>query len=122
MINIVNYSYIDADKVIVSASGLFGVSSQSQEIRVRLKSFGPFDEEDLDVLCLRPIKRPYDVAKPEHFGMYSLGLLVRSVGGHVTICPASQKDETIIEFKVPNGRAKHGKTEHRDYRGVENTI
>ncbi len=122
VINIVNYSYIDADKVLVSASGLFGLRSRSDEIRVRLKSFGPFDDQDLEVLCLRPIKRPYDVAKPEHFGMYSLGLLVRSVGGHVTICPASQYDETIIEFKIPNGRSGHDKTEFGDHRGVRHSL
>ncbi|MBE9255777.1 hypothetical protein IQ217_18495 [Synechocystis salina LEGE 00031] len=103
VVNIVSYSYVDLDKIIVSMTARYRTTNDNDNdnIRIRLKSFGIFDDEELDSMCVSPIQREYDLARPEHQGMYLIGLLTRSVGGYVNVCSTQSGSETVIEFVVP---------------------
>ncbi len=93
---------LDKDKIIIAATPRHRRESLIKDnIRVRFKTFGIIDENDLSVLCLHPIKRSYDISRPEHFGMYTLGLITRSIGGFVAVCEPCTSGETIIEFVLP---------------------
>lgn len=100
--NIEDHSYIRRDKIIISNSPLCqGHSEDEKSLRIRYKTFGYFDDDTLEVFCLRPIERVTTNKNTRHYGAFVLGLLARSVGGYVAVEKSNEGYPVFVEFTIP---------------------
>lgn len=105
IINIENNSYIERDKIIVSCDARYRDSSNRDCLRIRFRTYGKFPPEVLDTATLAPIQKHTNSGVTDHYGLYLIGLLVRSNDGSVFIGPEGGDGERIFELSFAEWRA-----------------
>lgn len=95
--NVVRYGDQLRDKIIISTYPLFKYGDK-QTIRIRLKTFGKFDDTTLSKMGIMPT---IDIEGKPHFGMFLVGMLSRIMGGTMHVSKKENMPFTIVEIRIP---------------------
>jgi len=104
--NIDKYAYIDSDFIVVDCTlpnlknSKDGSSHNlGSKIRLRVVTYGLISPDILERICLRPINKYSHLKQSDepHYGMYLVGLLVRSLGGAVVVSGPDNQQPNQVE-------------------------